>query len=39
VVRKHFQSLGLMLEFVTQSRRKPAARLLALVSPARGAGR
>ena len=31
VVRKHFQSLGLMLEFVTQSRRKPAARVLALV--------
>src|SRR6478672_9755097 len=39
VVRKHFQSLGLMLEFVTQSRRKPAARVLALVPPARGAGR
>ena len=39
VVRKHFQSLGLMLEFVTQSRRKPAARVLALVPPARGARR
>ena len=39
VVRKHFQSLGLMLEFVTRSRRKPAARLLALVPPARGAWR
>src|SRR4051812_18676922 len=30
VVRKHFQSLGLMLEFVTRTRRKPAARVLAL---------
>ena len=40
VVRKHFQSLGLMLEFVTQSRRKPAARVLALVPPsARRGGR
>jgi DNA-binding GntR family transcriptional regulator len=35
VVRKHFQSLGLMLEFVTQSRRKPAARVLALVPQGR----
>jgi hypothetical protein len=38
-VRKHFQSLGLMLEFVTQSRRKPAARVLALVPQAHGARR
>src|ERR1700716_269820 len=31
VVRKHFQSLGLMLEFVTRARRKPRA-------PGRGGG-
>jgi DNA-binding FadR family transcriptional regulator len=31
VVRKHFQSLGLMLEFVTRARRKPPATLLSLV--------
>jgi hypothetical protein len=37
VVRKHFQSLGLMLEFVTQTRRKPQARMLSLVpQPRRG---
>ena len=35
VVRKHFQSLGLMLEFVAQSRRKPQARVIALVPHAR----
>jgi hypothetical protein len=34
-VRKHFQSLGLMLEFVAQSRRKPQARVIALVPHAR----
>ena len=38
VVRKHFQSLGLMLEFVTRTRRKPAP-VLSLVPPSRGAGR
>jgi len=32
VVRKHFQSLGLMLEFVTRTRRKPAAQVLTLAS-------
>src|SRR5712691_3667364 len=31
VVRKHFQSLGLMLEFVTRARKKPQAQVLALV--------
>src|SRR5215471_3341987 len=31
VVRKHFQSLGLMLEFATRARRKPAGQVLALV--------
>src|SRR5258706_5679772 len=31
VVRKHFQSLGLMLEFVTRARRKPQAQVLSLV--------
>jgi GntR family transcriptional regulator, transcriptional repressor for pyruvate dehydrogenase complex len=31
VVRKHFQSLGLMLEFVTRARKKPAGQVLALV--------
>jgi len=36
VVRKHFQSLGLMLEFVTRARRKPQGQVLSLV---RGAGR
>jgi GntR family transcriptional repressor for pyruvate dehydrogenase complex len=35
VVRKHFHSLGLMLEFVTRARRKPPAQVLALV-PQRG---
>jgi DNA-binding GntR family transcriptional regulator len=37
VVRKHFQSLGLMLEFVTRTRRKPA-QVLSLV-PRYGRGR
>jgi hypothetical protein len=36
VVRKHFQSLGLMLEFVTRARRKPQVQVLSLV---RGTGR
>jgi len=36
VVRKHFQSLGLMLEFVTRARSKPQGQVLSLV---RGAGR
>ena len=31
VVRKHFQSLGLMLEFVTRARRKPQGQVLSLV--------
>jgi len=31
VVRKHFQSLGLMLEFVTRARKKPQTQVLALV--------
>jgi DNA-binding FadR family transcriptional regulator len=31
VVRKHFQSLGLMLEFVTRARKKPQGQVLALV--------
>ena len=31
VVRKHFQSLGLMLEFATRARRKPAGQVLTLV--------
>jgi DNA-binding FadR family transcriptional regulator len=35
VVRKHFQSLGLMLEFVTRARRKPQAQVLSLVRSAR----
>jgi DNA-binding FadR family transcriptional regulator len=35
VVRKHFQSLGLMLEFVAQARRKPPAQLLSLVRGAK----
>jgi DNA-binding GntR family transcriptional regulator len=39
VVRKHFQSLGLMLEFVTRARKKPPAPVLSLVPRARGAGR
>jgi DNA-binding FadR family transcriptional regulator len=39
VVRRHFQSLGLMLEFVTRTRRKPPAQVLSLVPRARGAGR
>src|SRR6516165_9286707 len=38
VVRKHFQSLGLMLEFVTRTRRKPA-QVLSLVLRPRGAMR
>src|ERR1700741_77863 len=38
VVRKHFQSLGLMLEFVTRTRRKPA-QVLSLVPRSRGAMR
>src|SRR5262245_30955106 len=39
VVRRHFQSLGLMLEFVTRTRRKPPAQVLSLVPRSRGAGR
>jgi DNA-binding GntR family transcriptional regulator len=39
VVRRHFQSLGLMLEFVTRTRRKPAAQVLSLAPRSRGAGR
>jgi DNA-binding GntR family transcriptional regulator len=39
VVRKHFQSLGLMLEFVTRTRRKPAAQMLSLVPASRRATR
>jgi DNA-binding FadR family transcriptional regulator len=35
VVRKHFQSLGLMLEFVTRARKKPAGQVLALVRATR----
>ena len=38
VVRKHFQSLGLMLEFVSRTRRKPA-QVLSLVLRPRGAMR
>ena len=38
VGRKHFQSLGLMLEFVTRTRRKPA-QVLSLVPRSRGAMR
>jgi len=38
MVRKHFQSLGLMLEFVTRTRRKPA-QVLSLVPRSRGATR
>ena len=38
VVRKHFQSLGLMLEFVSRTRRKPA-QVLSLVPRSRGAMR
>jgi hypothetical protein len=38
VVRKHFQSLGLMLEFVSQTRRKPT-QVLSLVPRPRGAMR
>ena len=38
VVRKHFQSLGLMLEFVSRTRRKPA-QVLSLVPRPRGAVR
>src|SRR5215475_13933095 len=38
VVRKHFQSLGLMLEFVSRTRRKPA-QVLSLVPRPRGAMR
>jgi GntR family transcriptional repressor for pyruvate dehydrogenase complex len=36
VVRRHFQSLGLMLEFVARARKKPPAQVLSLV---RAAGR
>ena len=39
VVRRHFQSLGLMLEFMTRTRRKPPAQVLSLVPRSRGAGR
>jgi GntR family transcriptional repressor for pyruvate dehydrogenase complex len=39
VVRKHFQSLGLMLDFVTRARRKPQAPVLSLVARARAASR
>ncbi len=39
VVRKHFQSLGLMLEFVSRTRRKPQAQVLALVPRPRRAAR
>jgi len=39
VVRRHFQSLGLMLEFVTRTRRKPAAQVLSLVPRSRSTGR
>jgi DNA-binding GntR family transcriptional regulator len=39
VVRRHFQSLGLMLEFVTRTRRKPPAQMLSLVPRARSAER
>jgi DNA-binding FadR family transcriptional regulator len=35
VVRRHFQSLGLMLEFVTRARRKPPPPVLSLVSRGR----
>jgi DNA-binding FadR family transcriptional regulator len=35
VVRRHFQSLGLMLEFVTRARRKPPSPVLSLVSRGR----
>jgi GntR family transcriptional regulator, transcriptional repressor for pyruvate dehydrogenase complex len=35
VVRKHFQSLGLMLEFVARARKKPPAQVLSLVPHAR----
>lgn len=31
-VRKHFQSLGLMIDFVTRTRQKPQAQVLSLVS-------
>src|SRR4029453_15685024 len=39
VVRRHFQSLGLMLEFVTRTRRNPPAQVLSLVPRSRGTGR
>jgi DNA-binding FadR family transcriptional regulator len=39
VVRKHFQSLGLMLEFVTRTRKKTQAQVLSLVPRPRGAMR
>src|SRR5260370_582752 len=39
VVRKHFQSLGLLLEFVTRTRKKPPTQVLSLVPRARGAMR
>lgn len=37
VVRKHFQSLGLMLEFVTHARHRPQAQVLALAPRSRAA--
>jgi hypothetical protein len=39
VVRKHFQSLGLMLEFVAGARKKRQASVLSLVPRQRGASR
>ena len=39
VMRKHFQSLGLMLEFVSRTRRKPQAQVLPLVPGPRRAVR
>jgi len=39
VMRKHFQSLGLMLEFVSRTRRKPQAQVLSLVPRPRRAVR
>jgi DNA-binding FadR family transcriptional regulator len=39
VVRKHFQSLGLMLEFVAQARKKRQAPILSMVPRPRSASR
>jgi DNA-binding FadR family transcriptional regulator len=39
VVRKHFQSLGLMLDFVTRARRKAPAQVLSFATRARGTSR